>query len=256
MRFKNRVVLITGAAGGIGRESARRFALEGAKLSLVDLSGDGLEEAVSELGPNGTSVITVTADVSREDHVQEYVKKTRDKFGTIDVFVNNAGIEGKVQPIVQTTEENLSIVLGVNVKGVLLGMKHVIPVMMEKKHGSIINTASVAGFIGSPGMASYVASKHAVIGLTKTAALECAQAGIRVNAVCPSPVDNRMMRSIEDGIAPGKAEDVKKQFIQVIPMGRYASNSEIAQLILFLASDEAKFITGASYRIDGGMGAK
>lgn len=255
MRFQNKVVLITGAAGGIGKEAARQFASEGARLSLIDQSQSSLNEVVQDLNLND-KCLAIPADVSKEEKVIEYVSMTVDKFGAIDVFVNNAGIEGRVQPITDTTDENLSLVLGVNVKGVLFGMKHVLPIMLKRKQGSIINTASVAGFIGSPGMASYVASKHAVIGLTKTAALECAEAGIRVNAVCPSPVDNRMMRSIEEGIAPGSSEEVKKQFVQIIPMKRYATNSEIAQLILFLASDESKFITGASYRIDGGMAAK
>lgn len=255
MRFQERVILITGAAGGIGKETARQFAAEGAKVSLVDLSQESLQKTAAELGLDESNCITVPADVAKEEQVQEYVRQTLEKFGTIDAFVNNAGVEGKVQPVTSTTADNLSLVLDVNVKGVLFGMKHVLPIMMERKRGSIINTASVAGFIGSPGMASYVASKHAVLGLTKTAALECAEAGIRVNAVCPSPVDNRMMRSIEEGIAPGSGEDVKKKFIQIIPMRRYAENIEIAQLILFLASDESTFITGAAYRIDGGMAA-
>ncbi|MTI95946.1 MAG: SDR family oxidoreductase [Firmicutes bacterium] len=256
MSFHKKIVVITGAAGGIGKETARQFAEEGARLCLVDLKQESIEEMAEELRLNKDNYIAVAADVSREENVIDYVKQTFIKFGTIDVFVNNAGIEGKVQPITETTDDNLSLVLNVNVKGVLYGMKHVLPVMMKNMRGSIINTASVAGFIGSPGMASYVASKHAVLGLTKTAALEAAEAGVRVNAVCPSPVDNRMMRSIEEGIAPGSGVEIKKQFINAIPLQRYALNEEIAQLILFLASDKSKFITGTAYRIDGGMAAK
>ncbi len=256
MNTSEKVVVITGAAGGIGASVAIKYAKENAKLVLVDMSKEKLLEVARELGLTNENCLLATIDVSKEEQVKYYIDRTIEKFGRIDVFVNNAGIEGKVQNIVDTEEENLDLVLGVNVKGVFFGLKHIMPHMMKAKKGSIINTSSVAGFIGSQGLGSYVASKHAVLGITKTAALEGAPFGIRVNAVCPGPVNNRMMRSIEDGIMPGRGEDIKKGFETTIPLGRYADNEEVASIIHYLGSDEAKYITGAAFRIDGGMGAK
>lgn len=256
MNSNEKVVVITGAAGGIGRAVAAKYAKEGAKLVLIDMSQDSLLEIARELNLNNDNSLLMTLDVSKEEQVKFYVDKTIIKFGRIDVFVNNAGIEGQIQNIIDTTEENLDRVLGVNVKGVMFGLKYVLPHMIAAKQGSVINTASVAGFIGSQGLASYVASKHAVIGITKTAALEVGEHNVRVNAVCPGPVNNRMMRSIEEGIMPGSGEEVKKGFEANIPLGRYAENEEVASIIYYLGSDEAKYITGTTIRIDGGMGAK
>lgn len=255
MHFPDKVVLITGAAGGIGKVTAKAFAEEGAKLALVDLKQGPLDEAVSELKLEKGRYVTIAADVSKEEMVRDYVRKTVDTFGKIDVFFNNAGIEGKVAPIVEQTDENLTTVLDVNVKGVFFGLKHVIAVMREHRSGAIINTASVAGLIGSPLMSPYIASKHAVIGLTKTAAIECAELGIRVNAICPAPIHTRMMRSIEEGAAPGRGQEVQKQYEAAIPMKRYGEPTEVAQLVLFLASDKASYITGAAVPVDGGMTA-
>lgn len=255
MRFTDKVVVITGAAGGIGQAAAKAFAEEGANLVLVDLKQQPLDDAVSELKLKQGAYLTVTADVADENAVRNYVQKAVDTFGKIDVFFNNAGIEGKVGSITEQSGDNLSWVLDVNVKGVFFGLKHVIPVMSGRKSGTIINTASVAGLVGSPGMAPYIASKHAVIGLTKTAALECAEYGIRVNAVCPSPVHTRMMRSIEEGAAPGRGQEAQKQYELAIPLRRYGEASEVAQLVLFLASDQAAYITGIACPIDGGMTA-
>lgn len=255
MRFTGKVVVITGAAGGIGKAVASAFAEEGANLVLVDLKQEALDSAASDLGLSQERYVTVAADVADESAVRNYVQKAVDTFGTIDVFFNNAGIEGKVDPITEQTVENLTKVLDVNVKGVFLGMKHVIPIMSNRKSGVIINTSSVAGLVGSPGMAPYIASKHAVVGLTKSAALECAEFSIRVNAICPSPVHTRMMRSIEEGAAPGRGQEMQKQYETAIPLGRYGEASEIAQLVLFLSSDQAAFITGIACPIDGGMTA-
>lgn len=253
--MNNKVVIITGAAGGIGSATARKYAKDGAKLVLVDLSEQSLISLAQELGLTNDNSILVAADVSKEEQVKYYVDRTIQKFGQINVFVNNAGTEGKVESIINTTNENLDIVLGVNVKGLYFGLKYVMKQMLTQQSGSIINTSSVAGFMGSPGLAPYVASKHAVLGITKTAALEGAPY-VRVNAVCPGPVNNRMMRSIEDGVMPGKGEDVKKGFEATIPMGKYAENEDIANTIYYLGSDEAKYITGTTIRVDGGMGAK
>jgi len=256
MDFQGKVVLITGASGGIGKATVKLFAQEGAKLVLVGTSKDKLERVAKDLNLKEENYMLSPTNVAKEAKVAKLVEETVNRFGTIDVFFNNAGIEGKFQMISDTTAENLDEVLDVNLKGIYYGLKHVMPIMMKQKYGSIINTASVAGFIGSPGMAPYVASKHAVLGITKTAALECAGTGVRVNAVCPAPVNTRMMRSIESSINPDSPEDAKKLFAEMIPMNRYAEPEEIAQLVLFLASDKSSYITGSSYRIDGGMSGK
>ncbi|MDN4525831.1 SDR family NAD(P)-dependent oxidoreductase [Fictibacillus fluitans] len=255
MDMKDKVVLITGAAGGIGRAAASRFAAEGAKLVLVDFDADGLKKTVSDLHLQEDSCLTVTADVSKEDDVKNYVTAAKERYSRIDVFFNNAGIEGPFSMIKDTSAEDFDKVQQVNVRGVFLGLKYVIPVMEAQQSGSIINTSSVAGLSGSPGMSPYVTSKHAVIGLTKTAALEVAEAGIRVNSIHPSPINTRMMRSIEANAAPGQAEAAREGFAQGIPMKRYGEPEEIAELVLFLGSDRSKFISGSQYSIDGGMSA-
>ncbi len=173
----------------------------------------------------------------------------------MDFFFNNVSIEGKVQPLTETPLEDFEKVLNINVLGAFLGLKHVLPVLIKKGAGSVINTSSVAGLSGTPGVSPYVTSKHAVIGLSRTAALEAAESQVRINTVHPSPVNTRMMRSLESGFSPEDADGAKDNFEQSIPLKRYGESQDIANLVLFLASDESSFITGAQYRIDGGMGA-
>ena len=254
--FKEKVVIITGATGGIGAATAKQFADEGAKLCLVDLDMSKLKELINELHLLEEDYIIKACDVRNELGVKEYVDETVAKFGRVDIFVNNAGIEGAVAPIVATESEQLDMVLDVNVKGAYYGLKYVLPIMYEQKSGSVINIASVAGFIGSPGLAPYIASKHALLGINKTAALESASFGVRVNAVCPGPVDNNMMRNIEKKASPDAPEAVKEAFVQNLPMGRYATNEEVANMIIFFASDKSEYLTGTAQRVDGGMGAK
>ncbi|MCU9612402.1 SDR family oxidoreductase [Caldibacillus lycopersici] len=254
-KLDGKVAVITGGAGGIGKETAALFLKEGARVVLVDLFEDSLQKTKTELHTYG-EVLTVQADVSKEADVKNYVKTTVDHFGKIDVFFNNAGIEGKVAPIVEQTVEDFDKVIAVNVRGVFLGLKHVLNVMNSQGYGSIINTSSVAGLHGSEGVSPYVASKHAVVGLTKSAALEAAHANVRVNSIHPSPVNTRMMRSLEAGFNPEDAEAVKEELAKSLPLGRYGEPSDIAKLVLFLASDDSEFITGAQYRVDGGQGAK
>src|SRR5690606_15908412 len=211
-------------AGGIGKETAAHCLRAGAKVAIIDLMEEALNKARTELKAYG-EVIAIQADVTDEEDVKNYVNTSVKAFGTIDAFFNNAGIEGKVAPITEQTVENFDNVMNVNVRGVFLGLKHVLPIMIEKKSGSIINTSSVAGLNGSPLVAPYIASKHAVVGLTKTAAIEAAPHNVRVNSIHPSPVNTRMMRSLEEGFNPGKAQEAKQSFEKNIPLGRYAEAS-------------------------------
>jgi 3alpha(or 20beta)-hydroxysteroid dehydrogenase len=215
-RLEGKTAVITGGAGGIGKETAKQFLNEGAKVVIVDLFQESLDEAKAELDSLG-EVISVQGDVTKEEDVKNYVQKAIDAFGRIDIFFNNAGIEGKVQPIAETDLEDFLKVQNVNVAGAFLGLKHVMPVMTKQESGSIINTSSVAGFGGTPGVAPYVTSKHALVGLTKVAALEAAPFNVRVNSIHPSPVNTRMMRSLEAGFAPDNAERAQEQYAQCIP---------------------------------------
>lgn len=254
-RLEGKVAIVTGGAGGLGKEAAKIFLQEGAKVLIVDLFDEPLLKTKEELSNYG-EIISVKGDVTQESDTINYVKTALDHFGKIDVFFNNAGIEGEFSSFVETSVENFDKVMNVNVRGVFLGIKHVLPVMMAQKSGSIINTSSVAGLMGWYGITPYVASKHAVIGLTKNAALEAASANVRVNSIHPAPVNTRMMRSVEEGLLPGEAEAAKEAITKEIPIGRYGEPIDVAKLVLFLASDESTFITGSQYRIDGGIGAK
>lgn len=253
-RLQDKVAIITGGSGGIGTETAARFLEEGASVVLVDIDDKGLEAAAKALG-GGARVLTVKADVSNEEEVKRYVHATLERFGRIDVFFNNAGIEGKVAPLEEQDIEMFDKVMAINVRGAYLGLKHVLPHMYEAGAGSVINMSSVAGLNGSAGVLPYVTSKHAVTGMTKVAALEAARHNVRVSSVHPSPVNTRMMRSLESGFDPKDAEAARAAMEKAIPLGRYGESADIANLVLFLASDESRFITGAQYRIDGGMGA-
>ncbi len=248
-RLENKVALITGGAGGIGLETARIFLNEGAKVFLTDLEEENLKKAAESL--KSDKVAWCAADVSKAEDTKKYLEKCLNDFSKIDIFFSNAGIEGKTSPIAEYPEEVFDRVIAVNLKGVWLGCQQVIPRM--ENGGSVIITSSVAGLKGFPNLGAYVASKHGIIGIMRTAALEFAERKIRVNSIHPGPVDNRMMRSIEDQLAPENPEEVKGGFENAIPFGRYAESKEIGQLALFLASDESKYMTGTQQVIDGGM---
>lgn len=254
-RMQDKIAVITGGSGGIGKQAAARFLEEGASVVLVDIDQSGLDKAAKELDAD-ERVLTVQADVSKEDDVKRYVQAAVDRYGRIDVFFNNAGIEGKVAPLEKQDTAMFDKVIAINVRGTYLGLKHVLPHMYAAGAGSVINTSSVAGLDGSPDVLPYITSKHALTGMTKAAAIEAARHQVRVNSVHPSPVDTRMMRSLEAGFAPDDAEGAKAMLEKAIPLGRYGEPEDIANLVLFLASDESAFITGAQYRIDGGMGAQ
>lgn len=246
-----KTAVITGAAGGIGKELARRLAERKLNLVLVDLSEEAIQAVIQELGLDDSNALAVTADVSKEEDVQNYVNQAVAKFGTIDYFANNAGIEGPSGLVEELSVKSLDLVYNVNVRGVFLGLQYVIPVMKKQKSGAILNTSSLAGLMGAPGMSPYIMSKHAVIGLTRVTANELAPFGIRVNAVLPGTINTQMMRKIEKN--SGSADDFKAANEAATPMGRYGEPQEVAAVMNFLLSEEASFVTASLYTVDGGM---
>jgi len=255
MDFTGKVALITGAANGIGRATALAFANAGATVMLVDRDASGGEGVAGVIRQQGGEARFVEADVTKSADVANYVKATLAAYGRIDCFFNNAGVEGKWAHTAEYDEAMFDQVIAVNVKGVFLGLRHVLPVMLKQGHGAVVNTASVAGLVATPGMPAYVASKHAVIGLTKTAAGEVARSGVRVNCVCPGPVDTRMIHSLEQMLDPGDPARVSQRYQAAQPTGRYTTPDEIANTVLFLCSELASNTTGAQYVIDGGRTA-
>ncbi|MDE2581889.1 MAG: glucose 1-dehydrogenase [Rhodospirillales bacterium] len=255
MDFTGKVALVTGAGNGIGRAASLGFAKRGAKLVVVDRDAAAGEATAGIVRQQGGEALFVAADVTQSADVQAYVKAALDTFGAIDCFHNNAGIEGAVTPTAEYDEAMFDAVMGVNVKGVFLGLRHVLPVMLKQQRGAIVNTASVAGLVGTPGMPAYVASKHAVLGLTKVAAGEVARAGVRVNAVCPGPIDTRMIHALEGMMSPSDPAAAGQRYQNSIPIGRYGTAEEVANVVLFLCSDLAGNVTGAQYVVDGGRTA-
>ena len=244
-RFDGKVAIVTGAAGGIGRATVELLASEGARVLATDLA----KVAAPSIG----EVRTEEHDVASAADWARVVARAESELGGLDVLVNNAGIEGEVAPLESASEEVLDQVLAVNVKGVFLGMKTAIPALRRRGGGAIVNIASVAGVIGDPGISPYVASKHAVVGLTKSAAAGYGPEQIRVNAVGPAPIETRMMRSLEAGMGPGGEEAVKAAIEARIPLGRYGTPEEVARVIAFLCSDDASYVNGSYYTVDGGM---
>lgn len=257
-RFEDKVVLITGGGSGLGQATAIRLAKEGAKLSLVDLNEKGLEETkqkVLQVAPN-TEVLLITANVAKEEEVQNYVNQTVEKFGKIDGFFNNAGIEGK-----QNITENFGVdefekVINVNLNGVFYGLKYVLKVMREQGYGSIVNTASVGGIRGVGNQSGYAASKHGVVGLTRNSAVEYGEFGITVNAIAPGAIMTPMVEASLRQLDPDNPEEAGKAFVSVNPMKRFGKPEEVANVVAFLLSDEATFVNAAVVNIDGGQSYK
>lgn len=244
-----KIALITGGANGLGAATAKAFLAEGSKVAIVDISAEALARRAEELGAGPDRLLTITADVSKEDDVKRYVEETVAHFGTIDIFFNNAGIEGKVAPITEQTVEDFDRVMAINVRGSWMGLKYVLPVMYAKKSGAVINTSSIGGLTAGPlPVSPYVASKFAIHGITRIIANESAPYQVRVNSVHPSPANTQMMRSLESGSGA-----TPEQIAKSIPLGRYAEGEDIANMVLFLASEKASFITGSQFRVDGGM---
>lgn len=250
-RLQGKVAVITGGAGGIGQAAGKLFAAEGAQVLLVDVNESALAHAVAATGSNQVSYLV--ADVTSAADNQTMIDTATERYGGVDVLLANAGIEGDVVPITEYDEARFEQVLNVNVKGVFLGLKSAIPAMRARGGGSVVITSSVAGVKGAAGVSAYVTSKHAVIGLMRTAALECAPMNIRVNTVNPSPVETQMMRRLEEGLLPGAAEAAKGSMVATIPLNRYGSPEEIARVMLFLASDDSAWVTGSVYMADGGF---
>ncbi len=248
----------TGGAGGIGRAAARIFTGEGAQVLLVDVNEGALQQAVQETGSANASYIV--ADLTQPEPVQNVMNTAVERYGGVDILLANAGVEGIVQTIPDYPLEAFDQVMAVNVRAVWLCLKYVIPLMRNRGGGSIVITSSVAGIRGTFGMSPYNTSKHAVIGMMRTAALECAADGIRVNTVNPAPIETRMMRSIEEMRTSREGGDttvdqIKEANATRIPLKRYGEPEEVARMMLFLASDESSFSTGGVYMVDGGSSA-
>lgn len=253
-RFDNKVVVLTGAGSGIGLEAVKLFAREGAKLMLAGRNEAALKSAVQTAGA-GNAAYAVT-DVSKPEDNQRLMKSAEDKFGGVDIFIANAGVEGATAPIVDYPVDAFDQVMAVNVRGVFLGLKYAIPAIRKRGKGAIIITSSIGGIKArGQGNSAYIASKHAEIGLMRSATTECAPFNIRVNCVLPGPTDTRMIRNIEEGRSPGAPEKAREMILAGLPLKRYGTPEEVARLIVFLASDEASICTGGVYLADGGLSA-
>jgi NAD(P)-dependent dehydrogenase (short-subunit alcohol dehydrogenase family) len=250
--FEGKVALVTGGGSGIGRATALAFAREGAQIVIGNRNVQRGEETVSLIRDAGETASFKRTDVLVAAEVKALVDHAVTTYGRLDVAFNNAGIEGAVKPtLVDQTEANFDAVMGVNVKGVWLSMKYEIPKMLDQGGGAIVNCSSVAGVIAFPGIGIYAASKHAVIGLTKTAALEYSAQGIRINAVNPAVIDTEMVDRLADGM------NMKKDDLTTFhPIGRIGRVEEVAEAVLWLCSDKASFVTGHSLLIDGGFTAR
>jgi NAD(P)-dependent dehydrogenase (short-subunit alcohol dehydrogenase family) len=248
--FQGRVAVITGGAGALGRAVGARLLKDGARVALVDRDQAQLERVRAELG----SVLAIPADVSDEADVAEYVRRTVDEYGRVDLFFNNAGIEGRMGKIVDTEAAEFDRVIAVNLRGVFLGLREVLRAMRDQgSGGAIVNTASVAAFRGSGRLAAYSTSKHAVIGLTKSAAREGAAYGVRVNAVAPGYIDTRMLASINAMASPDDPDSARDQLAATVPLGRLGTADEVANVVTWLLSPEASYVTGGVYLVDAGV---
>jgi len=247
-----KTIIVTGAAGAIGFATARVLAREGANVTLVDLNAKGLDERARELREAGAQVLTHVADVGSSAAVRGFIDATLDRFGRIDGLHNNAGIEGHIAPTWEYDEAEFDKVLRVNVGGVFLGMKHVIPVMLRQGSGSIVNTASIGSERGLAGACTYNASKHAVVGLTRTTAAEAGPKGIRVNCVMPGVIDTPLLDSVLGPLFGGDLDAGRRILGRMAPMERIGKPVEIGEVVACLLSDAASFVTGAAWAIDGG----
>ncbi|MCL6697271.1 SDR family oxidoreductase [Sphingomonas sp. NSE70-1] len=251
-RLDGKVAIVTGATGGIGEATAKLFLQLGAKVMLVDIEGEKLTATLERLTPLG-EVGGSIAEAADEQSIAAAAATTIEQFGGLDIMVANAGTVGTAKPVELLSVAEFEATIRTNVIGIWLSMKHCVEPMKARGAGSIIALSSVAGCIGFPAISAYAASKHAVYGLVKTAALELGPYGIRVNAVGPGPIDNQMMASLEHQLSPDDPAAVRSQLEASIAMGRYGTNEEVAQLIAFLASDASSYCNGSIYMADGGF---
>ncbi len=248
-----KVALVTGAASGIGRASALEFARQGARLVVADVDEDGVQETAKLVQREGPEALAVRCDVAQSAQVGSMVRAAVDRFGRLDCAFNNAGIEGQVVPTEDYDEAMFDRVIAVNLRGVFLCLRHELPVMVKQGGGAIVNTASAAGLVALGGFSAYVASKHGVVGLTKTAALEYGTKGVRVNAVCPGAVQTPMVARLASQLSvPAESLGLARP---VHALGRASDSIEIARAAVWLCSDEASFVTGIAMPVDGGWTA-
>ena len=248
---KDKVALVTGAGSGIGRAAARIFAREGAKVAVADVNQTSAEETVGLIRAANGEAFGLQADVSKAAEVEAMVAAVVETYGRLDCAFNNAGIEGALASTADYTEADWAPVIAVNLTGVWLCMKYEIPRMLETGGGAIVNTSSAAGLLGAPRMPAYVASKHGVVGLTKTAALEYAKSGVRVNAVCPGVIDTSMVGRLKE-----RRPRMFEKIVRGEPIGRIGRPEEIAETAVWLCSDAASFVTGHAMSVDGGIVAQ
>ncbi|WP_164016898.1 SDR family NAD(P)-dependent oxidoreductase [Pyxidicoccus trucidator] len=249
-RLQDKVAVITGGGSGIGAATAALFVQEGARVVVVGRNAEKLRKTVQAI--NHENVSYSVADVSQVEDTQRYLREAVERHGGLDILVSNAGIQGEFRPISDISVESFDSVMAINVRGTWLAIKYAFPEMQKRGGGSIILTSS-AGGLGGMGVSSpYVTSKHAVVGIARAAAIDGAPHRIRVNAVCPGPVDNDMMTNVEQMMGPGKEAEIRAWVAGRVPLKRFASNEEVARLNLFLASEDSGYCTGGAYPVDGG----
>lgn len=253
--LEGRVALVTGAARGIGLAAVGALARAGADVAVFDLPGADLTDAVAAVAGAGRRSLRISGDVSREADWARALSGTLEAFGRLDLLVNNAGISGPIGPLTECSVEAFDQVHAVNTRGVFLGIRTCAGALTETR-GAIVNVSSISGIGGGRNTVAYTASKHAVIGMTKLAAMEFADKGVRVNAVCPAPIVTDMTAALANQYRPDAPDEFAREFAKGIPLGRYGQPSEVADAIVFLAGDAASFITGAALPVDGGIRAR